>query len=85
PEGVLFQSPTSINDLKALLKVHDVLKDGLCRWYHMSPHQQEDYAAKLAACQKTGEVIGKPHKKRADTGVPRKHKGKENAPLRKRV
>ncbi|KAG1721162.1 hypothetical protein EDD22DRAFT_790872 [Suillus occidentalis] len=85
PEGVPFQSPTSMNGLKALLKVHDTLKDGSCRWSHMSPHQWEEYAAKLAACRKKGEVIGKLHKKRADAGVPRKHKGKENVPLRKRV
>ncbi|KAG2050480.1 hypothetical protein BDR06DRAFT_891808, partial [Suillus hirtellus] len=85
PEGVLFQSPTSINDLKALLKVCDALKDGSCHWYCMSPCQLEYYAAKLAACRKKGEVIGKPHKKHADAGVPCKCKEKENAPLRKQV
>ncbi|KAG1857941.1 hypothetical protein C8R48DRAFT_606727, partial [Suillus tomentosus] len=85
PEGVPFQSPTSINDLKALLKVCDALKDGSCRWFHMSPHQREEYAAKLTAHQKKGEVIGKLCKKHADAGVPHKCKGKENAPLRKRV
>ncbi|KAG1846337.1 hypothetical protein C8R48DRAFT_546661, partial [Suillus tomentosus] len=63
PEGVPFQSPTSINDLKALLKVRDALKDGSCRWFRMSPHQREEYAAELAARRKKGEVIGKPRKK----------------------
>ncbi|KAG1761671.1 hypothetical protein EDD22DRAFT_953773 [Suillus occidentalis] len=85
PEGVPFQSPTSMNDLKALLKVRDALKDGSCRWFRMSPRQWEEYAAELAARRKKGEVIGKPRKKRADAGVPRKRKGKENAPLRKQV
>ncbi|KAG1884119.1 hypothetical protein F4604DRAFT_1575077, partial [Suillus subluteus] len=61
PEGVPFQSPTSINDLNALLKVCDALKDGSCRWFHMSLCQQEEYAAKLTVHQKKGEVIGKPH------------------------
>ncbi|KAG1905551.1 uncharacterized protein F5891DRAFT_934297, partial [Suillus fuscotomentosus] len=75
PEGVLFQSPTSINDLKALLKVRDALKDGSCHWFRMSPRQREEYAAELAARRKKGEVIGKPRKKRADAGVPCKRKG----------
>lgn len=51
----------------------------------MSPRQWEEYAAELTAHRKKGDIIGKPHKKRADAGVPRKRKGKENAPLRKRV
>ncbi|KAG2124848.1 uncharacterized protein EDB93DRAFT_1258552 [Suillus bovinus] len=82
PEGVPFQSPTSINNLKALLKVRDALKDGSCHLVCMSPCQREEYAAQLTAHRKKGEVIGKLHKKRADAGVPRKCKGKENAPLR---
>ncbi|KAG1827351.1 uncharacterized protein BJ212DRAFT_1311719 [Suillus subaureus] len=68
PEGIPFQSLTSLNDLSALQKIHDALKDG------------------SAHCKK-GEVIGKPHKKHGDAGVPCKCKGngKENTCLRKQV
>ncbi|KAG2135771.1 hypothetical protein DEU56DRAFT_737506 [Suillus clintonianus] len=85
PEGVPFQSPTSLNDLNALLKIRDALKDGSCRWFRLSPRQREEYSAQLAARRKKGEVVGKPRKKRADAGVQRKRKGKENAPPRKRA
>ncbi|KAG1847039.1 hypothetical protein F4604DRAFT_1936078 [Suillus subluteus] len=39
PEDVAFQSPTSINNLNALLKLRNSLKDGSCHWFHMSPRQ----------------------------------------------
>ncbi|KAG1903494.1 uncharacterized protein F5891DRAFT_946951 [Suillus fuscotomentosus] len=85
PEDMAFQSPTSINDLNALLKLRNSLKDSSCRWFHMSPHQREEYNLQLTACRKKGEVIGKPWKKCSDAGVPRKCKGKENKCQSKRV
>jgi hypothetical protein len=83
PESIPFQSPTSINDHTALLKLRDALKDGSCHWFRMSPRQREDYSAHLAARRKKGEVIGKPRKKRSDAGV--QCKGKENGRPRKRA
>jgi hypothetical protein len=85
PEGVAFQSPTSMNDLHALLKLRGALKDGSCHWFRMTPHQHDEFHALLDACHKRGENVGKQRKKRADAGVPRKRKGKENAPPGKRA
>ncbi|KIK37446.1 hypothetical protein CY34DRAFT_15695 [Suillus luteus UH-Slu-Lm8-n1] len=70
PEGIPFQSPTSLNDPNSLLKVHCALKDGSCHWFRMSPRQCEEYNALLDACRKKGEVVTKPRKKRSDAGVP---------------
>ncbi|KAG2134262.1 hypothetical protein BD769DRAFT_1353274, partial [Suillus cothurnatus] len=78
PEDVLFQSPTSLNDHNALLKLQNTLKDGSCHWFHMSPHQWEDYSTQLAMHCKRGETIGKPCKKCSDAGVARKGNRKEN-------
>ncbi|KAG2342383.1 hypothetical protein BDR05DRAFT_1001007 [Suillus weaverae] len=85
PEGVPFQCPMSLNDLNALLKICNALKDGSCHWFQMSPCQQEEYSAQLAAHCKKGEVVRKPHKKYANTDMQCKCKGKskENVPLRK--
>ncbi|KAG1818069.1 uncharacterized protein BJ212DRAFT_1298919 [Suillus subaureus] len=47
PEGLPFQSSTSINNLDAILKLHDTLKDGSCHWFHMSPCQWEEYSTQL--------------------------------------
>ncbi|KAG1787592.1 uncharacterized protein HD556DRAFT_1312631 [Suillus plorans] len=85
PEDMAFQSPTSINDLNALLKLRNSLKDGSCRWFRMSPCQREEYNMQLTACHKKGEVVGKPQKKCSDAGVPHKRKGKENRRQSKRV
>ncbi|KAG1785813.1 uncharacterized protein HD556DRAFT_1236368 [Suillus plorans] len=85
PEGIPFQSPTSLNDLNSLLKVRCALKDGSCHWFRMSPRQREEYNALLDARRKKGEVVTKPRKKRSDAGVPRKRKGKENSHQRKRA
>ncbi|KAG1793704.1 uncharacterized protein HD556DRAFT_1237697 [Suillus plorans] len=85
PEGVVFQSPTSVNDLHALLKLRGALKDGSCHWFRMTPRQRDEFHALLDARHKRGEKVGKQRKKRADAGVPRKRKGKENAPPRKRA
>ncbi|KAG1872001.1 hypothetical protein C8R48DRAFT_595213 [Suillus tomentosus] len=72
PEGIPFQSPTSLNDLNSLLKVRCAPKDGSCHWFRMSPRQCEEYNALLEAWRKKGEVVTKPRKKRSDAGVPRK-------------
>ncbi|KAG2738598.1 hypothetical protein P692DRAFT_201695481, partial [Suillus brevipes Sb2] len=72
PEGIPFQSPTSINDHNALLKLRNALKDGSCHWFRMTPRQREEHSAQLAARRKRGETVGKPRKKRSDAGVPRK-------------
>ncbi|KAG1720457.1 uncharacterized protein EDB91DRAFT_1088833 [Suillus paluster] len=85
PEDVLFQSPTSINDLNTLRKLRDVLREGSCHWFHMTPRQRDEFVIGLAARHKRGEVIGKPRKKRSDAGVARKQKGKENGHPTKRV
>ncbi|KAG1791003.1 hypothetical protein EV424DRAFT_1337699 [Suillus variegatus] len=85
PEGIPFQSPTSLNDLNSLLKVRCALKDGSCHWFRMSPRQREEYNALLDARRKKGEVVTKPRKKRSDAGIPRKRKGKENLHRRKRA
>lgn len=85
PEDVAFQSPTSINDLNALLKLWNLLKDGSCCWFRMSLRQQEEYNIQLTARRKKAEVIGKPRKKCSDAGVPRKCKGKENEHQSKHV
>jgi hypothetical protein len=77
PEGVAFQSPTSMNDLRALLKLRGALKDGSCHWFCMTPHQRDKFHALLDACRKRGENVGKPCKKCANAGVPRKWKGNE--------
>ncbi|KAG2090114.1 uncharacterized protein F5147DRAFT_780422 [Suillus discolor] len=55
PEGVVFQSPTSVNDLPALLKLRGALKDGSCHWFRMTPHQRDEFHALLDACHKRGE------------------------------
>ncbi|KAG1894290.1 uncharacterized protein F5891DRAFT_985172 [Suillus fuscotomentosus] len=83
PEGIPFQSPTSLNDLNALLKLRNALKDGSCHWFCMSPRQREEYSTQLTARRKRGETIGKPHKKRSDAGLARKRNGKENGRPRK--
>ncbi|KAG1893008.1 uncharacterized protein F5891DRAFT_913702, partial [Suillus fuscotomentosus] len=70
PKGIVFQSPTSVNDLHALLKLRGVLKDGFCHWFHMTPCQHDEFHALLDACCKRGEKVGKPCKKCADAGVP---------------
>ncbi|KAG0693823.1 hypothetical protein DFH29DRAFT_962927 [Suillus ampliporus] len=75
PEGISFQSPTSINDLNALLKIRNALKD----------RQRKKFNGQLAACRKRGEVVGKPRKKRSDAGVSRKRKRKENTSTSKRA
>ncbi|KAG1861620.1 hypothetical protein F4604DRAFT_1683974 [Suillus subluteus] len=85
PEDVPFPSPTSLNDLSALQKICDALKDGSCHRFRMSPHQQDEYGARLTACQKKGKVVGKLHKKHADVGIPHKGKGMENTHLRKQA
>ncbi|KAG1829627.1 hypothetical protein EV424DRAFT_1316613, partial [Suillus variegatus] len=85
PEGIPFQSPTSLNDLNALLKLRNALKDGSCHWFRMSPRQREEYSTQLAARRKRGETIGKPCKKRSDAGLARKRNGKENGHPRKRA
>ncbi|KAG1831998.1 hypothetical protein EV424DRAFT_1313708 [Suillus variegatus] len=85
PEGIPFQSPTSLNDLNSLLKVRCALKDGSCHWFRMSPQQHEEYNALLDARHKKGEVVTKPRKKRSDAGIPHKRKGKENLHRRKRA
>ncbi|KAG1794510.1 uncharacterized protein BJ212DRAFT_1412676 [Suillus subaureus] len=74
-EKLGINSPTSLNDLSALWKICDALKDGSCHCSQLTVHH------------KKGEVIGKPHKKCGDTGVPHKCKGngKENTCLRKQV
>ncbi|KAG1763544.1 hypothetical protein EDD22DRAFT_750733, partial [Suillus occidentalis] len=72
PEGVTFQSPTSVNDLRALLKLRGALRDGSCHWFRMTPRQRDEFHALLDARRKRGENVGKQRKKRADTGVPRK-------------
>ncbi|KAG0693901.1 hypothetical protein DFH29DRAFT_765374, partial [Suillus ampliporus] len=72
PEDIPFQSPTSINDHNALLKLRNGLKNGSCHWFRMSPCQWEEYSAHLAVHRKKGEVVGKARKKCSDTGVPRK-------------
>ncbi|KAG2126567.1 uncharacterized protein EDB93DRAFT_1097035 [Suillus bovinus] len=71
-KGVPFQSPTNINDLNALLKLRGALKDGSCHWFRMTPHQCDKFHALLDARRKSGEKVGKPRKKRADAGMPRK-------------
>ncbi|KAG2111897.1 uncharacterized protein F5147DRAFT_771466 [Suillus discolor] len=85
PEGIPFQSPTSLNDHNALLKLHNALKDGSCHWFHMSPRQREEYSTQLAMRRKRGETIGKPRKKRSDAGVAQKCNGMENGRPRKRA
>ncbi|KAG1848951.1 hypothetical protein DFJ58DRAFT_662709, partial [Suillus subalutaceus] len=85
PDGIPFQSPTSINNHTALLKLRNALKDGSCHWFRMSPQQREEHSTLLAACRKRGETVRKPRKKRADAGVPRKRKGKENGRQTKHV
>ncbi|KAG1883695.1 hypothetical protein F4604DRAFT_1677435 [Suillus subluteus] len=85
PEGIAFQSPTSVNDLHALLKLQGALKDGSCHWFCMTPHQCDEFHALLDARCKRGEKVGKPRKKCADARMPHKWKGKENAPPRKWV
>ncbi|KAG2743411.1 hypothetical protein P692DRAFT_201672374, partial [Suillus brevipes Sb2] len=72
PDGIPFQSPTSINDHNALLKLRNALKDGSCHWFRMTPRQREEHSAQLAARRKRGETVGKPRKKRSDAGVPHK-------------
>ncbi|KAG1727462.1 uncharacterized protein EDB91DRAFT_1061143, partial [Suillus paluster] len=85
PEDVPFQSPTSINDLNTLWKLHDALREGYCRWFRMTPRQHDEFVTGLAARCKRGEVISKPCKKRSDAGVACKQKGKENGRPTKRV
>ncbi|KAG1810376.1 uncharacterized protein HD556DRAFT_1454248, partial [Suillus plorans] len=83
PEGIPFQSPTSLNAHNTLLKLRNALKDGSCHWFRMSPRQREEYTTQLAVRHKRGETIGKPCKKRSDAGVAQKCNGKENGCPRK--
>ncbi|KIK35335.1 hypothetical protein CY34DRAFT_26630 [Suillus luteus UH-Slu-Lm8-n1] len=39
PEGISFQSPTSINDHNTLLKLCNALKNNSCHWFCMTPHK----------------------------------------------
>jgi len=78
PEDIPFQSPTSLNNHNALLKLQNTLKDGSCHWFCMFPCQWEDYSTQLATHCKRGETIGKPHKKHSDAGVAHKGNRKEN-------
>ncbi|KAG2054960.1 hypothetical protein BDR06DRAFT_1007442 [Suillus hirtellus] len=57
PKGIPFQSPTSLNNLNTLLKLRNTLKDGSCHWFHMSPHQREEYSTQLTMRCKRGETI----------------------------
>ncbi|KIJ59174.1 hypothetical protein HYDPIDRAFT_33466 [Hydnomerulius pinastri MD-312] len=81
PADAKFQSPFNMTNIEHVRSLRDALKSGTCRWVHMSPQERREHADALQAHRASGEIVNKPHKKRSDAGVPRKHKqvaGKEN-------
>ncbi|KAI5983703.1 hypothetical protein EDD15DRAFT_2178571 [Pisolithus albus] len=72
PEGVPFQSPHTITNAEHLRTLRDALKAGTCRWAYMSRQQCVQYQDQLKERRSTGELVGKPHKKRSDAGRKRR-------------
>ncbi|KAI5992956.1 hypothetical protein EDD15DRAFT_2167641 [Pisolithus albus] len=72
PEGVPFQSPHTITNAEHLRTLRDALKAGTCRWAYMTRQQCVQYQDQLKERRSTGELVGKPRKKRSDAGRKRR-------------
>ncbi|KIM55231.1 hypothetical protein SCLCIDRAFT_30483 [Scleroderma citrinum Foug A] len=48
PEGMPFQSPHAITNVKNLQTLHDALKEGMCRWAYMTRQQHVQHQEQLA-------------------------------------
>ncbi|KAG2038240.1 hypothetical protein BDR03DRAFT_308571 [Suillus americanus] len=74
PHGVKFISPSNIGTVGDIRKLRDALKSRTCYWTALSQTEIKSHAAELNARRLAGEIVRKPHKKRSDSGVPRKRK-----------
>jgi len=76
-----FVSPSDITNITNMRKLRDAWKAGACKWVRLTQAELDAHAASIEARQKSGEVVGKPRKKRSDAGIARgkrKRGDKEN-------
>jgi hypothetical protein len=76
PSHVPFTSPSHITTGVALRAVREALKSGLCHWVALTKDARE----KLVKQVEAGEIAKKARATRADKGVKRAPRGKENIP-----
>jgi hypothetical protein len=77
-----FVSPSDVTNITDMRKLRDAWKAGACKWVRLTQAELDAHCASIEVRESSGEVVGKPRKKRSDAGVARgkrRRDDKENA------
>ncbi|KAG1734414.1 uncharacterized protein EDB91DRAFT_1250925 [Suillus paluster] len=74
PATIPFMSPWNIHTVCEIQELRDALKARTCAWKRLTKTELEKYKEDLERRRAAGETVGKPHKKRSDSGKSRKCK-----------
>ncbi|KAG2149242.1 hypothetical protein DEU56DRAFT_908942 [Suillus clintonianus] len=74
PATIPFTSPWNIHTVCEIRDLRDALKAGTCAWKRLTKTELEKYKEDLERRRAAGEMVGKPRKKRSDSGTSCKRK-----------
>ncbi|KAG1738869.1 uncharacterized protein EDB91DRAFT_1054381 [Suillus paluster] len=74
PATIPFTSPWNIHTVCEIQELRDALKAGTCAWKRLTKTELEKYKEDLERRRAAGETVGKPRKKRSNSGTSRKCK-----------
>jgi hypothetical protein len=78
PKAVNFVKPSSIGSVVDARTLRDALKSGECHWIKLTVRQIEEHQAEVGRRETEGETVGRPRKKRLDTGKKQKQRSSDN-------